>query len=136
MNLRTATALLPTPSVADGTGGHKNRSGARSGERLLPGLAEDVHASGGRFGKYEPAVRRWEEVLGDEPPSPTLPDGRDGAHRLNPQFAAWMMGIHKYGLDSLSRKNHLMAVGNAVNPVQAEYAIRGLLARRLTQQED
>ena len=31
--------LLPTPSVADATGGHRNRSGARSDELLLPGLA-------------------------------------------------------------------------------------------------
>ena len=31
--------LLPTPSVADGTGGHATRSGARSNELLLPGVA-------------------------------------------------------------------------------------------------
>lgn len=32
--------LLPTPSVADGTGGHKTRGGRRSGELLLGGIAE------------------------------------------------------------------------------------------------
>lgn len=32
--------MLPTPSVADGTGGHETRSGARSCERLLPGVAK------------------------------------------------------------------------------------------------
>lgn len=32
--------LLPTPSVADGTGGHLNRSGDRSAELLLPGVAK------------------------------------------------------------------------------------------------
>lgn len=32
--------LLPTPSVADGMGGHLSRSGARSGELLLPGVAK------------------------------------------------------------------------------------------------
>lgn len=32
--------LLPTPQVADVTGGHKTRSGSRSGEMLLPGVAE------------------------------------------------------------------------------------------------
>jgi DNA (cytosine-5)-methyltransferase 1 len=31
--------LLPTPSVADGDGGHLTRSGERSGELLLPGVA-------------------------------------------------------------------------------------------------
>lgn len=33
-------ALLPTPQVADVTGGHRTRSGSRSNELLLPGLAE------------------------------------------------------------------------------------------------
>lgn len=33
-------ALLPTPSVADGTGGHLSRSGKRSNELLLPGVAK------------------------------------------------------------------------------------------------
>lgn len=34
------TDLLPTPSVADGMGGHLSRSGARSDELLLPGLVK------------------------------------------------------------------------------------------------
>ena len=32
--------LLPTPSAADGMGGHATRSGARSDELLLPGVAQ------------------------------------------------------------------------------------------------
>jgi hypothetical protein len=35
-----AMTLLPTPQVADVTGGHKTRSGKRSNELLLPGVAE------------------------------------------------------------------------------------------------
>lgn len=35
-----AVDLLPTPSVADGMGGHLSRSGARSDELLLPGVAK------------------------------------------------------------------------------------------------
>jgi hypothetical protein len=34
--------LLPTPSAADGMGGHENRSGQRSSELLLPGLAREL----------------------------------------------------------------------------------------------
>lgn len=34
--------LLPTPSAADGLGGHLTRSGSRSGELLLPGLLRAV----------------------------------------------------------------------------------------------
>jgi DNA (cytosine-5)-methyltransferase 1 len=40
-----AVTLLPTPQVADVTGGHRTRSGARSNELLLPGLAE-AYAAG------------------------------------------------------------------------------------------
>lgn len=36
---RSGLDLLPTPSVADGSGGHLTRSGARSDELLLPGVA-------------------------------------------------------------------------------------------------
>lgn len=35
-------SLLPTPCVADGTGGHKSRSGDRSGELMLPGIAREL----------------------------------------------------------------------------------------------
>lgn len=38
-------ALLPTTSVADATGGHATRSGVRSNELLLPGVAR-AHAEG------------------------------------------------------------------------------------------
>lgn len=34
--------LLPTPSVADATGGHRSRSGDRSSELLLPGVAQSI----------------------------------------------------------------------------------------------
>jgi hypothetical protein len=36
------TTLLPTPSVADGIGGHLTRSGDRSDELLLPGVARHL----------------------------------------------------------------------------------------------
>ena len=37
-----AVSLLPTPSVADGMGGHLSRSGDRSHELLLPGVAKKL----------------------------------------------------------------------------------------------
>lgn len=39
-NLTDLPRLLPTPSVADGMGGHLTRSGSRSDELLLPGVAK------------------------------------------------------------------------------------------------
>ena len=38
--------LLPTPQVADATGGHASRSGARSGELLLPGVVKTLIPTG------------------------------------------------------------------------------------------
>ncbi|MCK0517895.1 DNA cytosine methyltransferase [Williamsia sp. DF01-3] len=40
VSLADVLCFLPTPSVADGTGGHLTRSGARSDELLLPGVAK------------------------------------------------------------------------------------------------
>lgn len=37
-------SLLPTPSATD-SHGHYNRSGDRSGELLLPGLAQELSAA-------------------------------------------------------------------------------------------
>lgn len=42
--LPSAVQLLPTPQVADGMGGHLTRSGARSTELLLPGVAQSIGA--------------------------------------------------------------------------------------------
>lgn len=40
MQPTTSSPLLPTPSVADGMGGHATRSGSRSDELLLPGVVK------------------------------------------------------------------------------------------------
>lgn len=156
MNLRTAVTLLPTPSA---TNSHDNEVNGR-GEVLLPGavkLLATPRATDGekggpnqcnsrgsydalpgqvapqRFGKYQAAVERWEIVLGRPAPAPTVPTGRGGAHRLNPAFAAWMMGLDNIGLcnegNGLSRNDQLKAVGNACCPQQAKAAIGGLLDR-------
>lgn len=39
-SVSSSSQLLPTPSVADGMGGHLSRSGDRSHELLLPGVAK------------------------------------------------------------------------------------------------
>lgn len=59
------TPMLPTPSVADGTGGHVTRSGARRGEMLLGGLAR-AYAEGALM----PASRGTDGTKGS-------PDQRD-----------------------------------------------------------
>jgi DNA (cytosine-5)-methyltransferase 1 len=82
------------------------------------------------WGKYEPAIRRWEQVINVTAPSPTIGDGRDGNHRLNAEFAEWLMGIPNRldGLD-LTRTERLKMAGNGVCPQQAELALTILIER-------
>jgi DNA (cytosine-5)-methyltransferase 1 len=81
------------------------------------------------WGKFEPAIRRWEETLGRPAPEPTKPDGKDGAHRLSPNFTEWMMGVPDGWICDvdLTRNEMLKACGNGVVPQQAELALRVLL---------
>jgi hypothetical protein len=81
------------------------------------------------WGKFEPAIRRWEETLGRPAPAPTKPDGKDGAHRLSSAFTEWMMGVPEGWITGvgLTRNEELKACGNGVVPQQAELALRVLL---------
>ncbi|MDX2966624.1 DNA cytosine methyltransferase [Streptomyces acidiscabies] len=79
------------------------------------------------WGEYEPAVRRWESILGRSAPRPT-----DALGRLDPPFVEWMQGLpagHVTGVPGLPRGAQLKALGNGVVPQQAAAAIR-LLADR------
>ena len=82
------------------------------------------------WGKFEPAIRRWEQTLGRPAPLPTKPDGKDGAHRLSSLFTEWMMGLPEGWVTGvgLTRNEELKACGNGVVPQQAELALRSLLA--------
>jgi len=81
------------------------------------------------WGKFEPAIRRWEQTLGRPAPLPTKPDGKDGAHRLSSAFTEWMMGLPEGWVTGvgLTRNEELKACGNGVVPQQAELALRILL---------
>ncbi|MDO3336385.1 DNA cytosine methyltransferase [Mycobacteroides abscessus] len=162
-----AVDLLPTPSVADGMGGHLTRSGARSDELLLPGVAK-AYAEGAllptpaasdgargpdyarvgregcggddlittvframessQWGKYEPAIRRWEAIT-REAPSPTEP-GAKGNPRLAARFSEWMQGWPLGWVTAvpISRSAQLRIIGNGVVPQQAVAALCWLLS--------
>ncbi len=91
-------------------------------------LEVEVHLPA-TWGKYEPAIRRWEQITGQPAPSPTNPDGKDGAPRLAAEFTEWMMGmpIGSISGSGISRAHALKACGNGVVPQQAEMALRILL---------
>ena len=117
-----AGALLPTPSVADVEGGRKHRSGARSDELLLNGIA-----AADRWGQYADAIARWEHVSGRPAPEPTEPTGRGGAPRLSAAFTEWLMGLPAgwiTDVPGITRNEALKLCGNGVVPQQAITALR------------
>jgi DNA (cytosine-5)-methyltransferase 1 len=81
------------------------------------------------WGKFEPAIRRWEALLVRPAPSPTKADGKHGAHRLSSSFTEWMMGLPEDWIcgHDLKRNDELKLAGNGVVPQQAELALRLLL---------
>lgn len=81
-------ALLPTPSASDGTGGGQDPEHRRAGGHTVQ-LPDAVL---GTFGKYAPAVKRWEHVTGRPAPAPTELN-RNGKPRLTAELPEWMMGL-------------------------------------------
>ena len=112
--------LLPTPTSRDAKG-HKQRHDATC---LLGAVDQTME----RFGRYAPAITRWERVLGRPAPAPTEIGPRGGT-RLNPGFVEWMMGLPDgwvTGVPGVTRKQQLRMLGNGVVPQQAAEAIRVL----------
>jgi DNA (cytosine-5)-methyltransferase 1 len=155
----TAKSLMPTPKALDGVKGNLKTSQERidSGRQVdLPNVAIDligtpranaanssskqVEAGAPKsriedqvlttnWGKFEPAIRRWESIIGRPAPEPTKPDGKDGNHRLSSKFTEWMMGLPDGWITGhdLKRNDELKLAGNGVVPQQAELALRLLL---------
>ncbi len=126
--------LLPTPNTMDHLPPRSPEKIAESKKRKPGGYANvrevvvnDV--KGTKWGKFEPAIRRWEGVTGRKAPAPTKPDGKDGQHRLSAEFTEWMMGLPQGWITDvgLKRNDELKACGNGVVPQQAKLALTELL---------
>lgn len=89
----------------------------------------DSHAGGVDWSVYEPAIRRWEDLLGRVTPHPTQP-GRHGQPVLAPRFVEHLMGLPTGWITDLPlpRTAQLRALGNGVVPQQAASALALLLA--------
>lgn len=119
-NLGKEVKLLPTPQVADMIGAERDDTGDRQGN--VVGETQ--------WGEYEPVVRRWEAITRPAP-APTLPDGKNGNHRLAAAFPEWMMGYPAgWVTDVIGRNPAIKACGNGVVPQQA-YAGLGVLWPRV-----
>lgn len=122
--------LLGTPrtSTAHGSTSKQRANGALKGrlEDQVDGSYEGLID----WGKFLPAIRRWEKVSGRIAPAPTKPDGKEGSHRLSSAFTEWMMGLPEGWVTDagLTRAEELKACGNGVVPQQAELALRLLLS--------
>ena len=84
------------------------------------------------WGEYGPAIARWESVAGPAP-APTKP-GRTGRPKLNPEFAAWMMGASPgwiTDVPGVTDNEALRMAGNGVVQRQAEVALRIMWGRWL-----
>jgi DNA (cytosine-5)-methyltransferase 1 len=153
MDLRTTVTLLPTPAAQDSNGGGRysgkpgsghqstlpgearhliaqpggSRSGDRIGEPLLRQRGVEMATA---WGKYEPAIRRWEHLAGPAP-APTEPN-KNGNPRLSAAFSEWLMGWPGGWVTDpaigLSRNDQLRIIGNGVCSQQCVAALRYLLS--------
>ncbi|SHQ58395.1 phage DNA methylase [Mycobacteroides abscessus subsp. abscessus] len=119
-------ALLPTPSACDSSGGGQSLDKRQGHTRQLVDYA--LLDGTPRWGKYEPAIRRWEAIT-REAPSPTEPGAR-GNPRLAAQFSEWMQGWPLGWVTAvpISRSAMLRIIGNGVVPQQAVAALCWLLS--------
>ncbi len=123
--------LLPTTSARDFKDGQANHE--RNGKVQTDTVARQIFSGGEitatAWGKFAPAIERWEQLTGRAAPAPTKPDGKENAHRLSSEFTEWMMGLPRGWITGvgLSRNEELKACGNGVVPQQAELALRNLL---------
>jgi DNA (cytosine-5)-methyltransferase 1 len=123
-DLPTAIAhLLPTVTASDGMGG----PGKSTNGHDEYNLRTQVTLLDGTWGRFAPAIAKWEGIIGRPAPAPTVPGAR-GGKRLNPALAEWMMGYPEgYLTDRLPYKEALRTAGNGVVPIHAATAY-GLLA--------
>lgn len=129
LDIAETIALLRTPAASEAERGHQpeEKARARGGQVTLSGQTNFPE----NFGKFTPAIERWEKIIGRKAPSPTKADGRDGSNRLSSLFTEWMMGLPKGWITEvgLSRTDELKACGNGVVPQQAELALKSLLKK-------
>ena len=123
--------LPPTPRASDGPHGGPNSRGSNGDLALPAAVSQD-------FGEYVEAVARHEQTFRHAAPSPTEP-GKEGAPRLAARFAEWMMclpdgwvtdpAIWEGMTDTAARNAQLHALGNGVVPPQAYAALSFLLRK-------
>ena len=122
--------LFRTPQATDGEKGSLQTATEKSKHGGQIGIYHQVNElPETSWGKFEPAIRRWEQITNRNAPEPTKPDGKDNGHRLSSLFTEWLMGLPEGWITGLGlkRNDELKLAGNGVVPQQAELALRILL---------
>ncbi len=107
---------------------HRPRDAAR------PSIAgDDLRVDRGvlrRWGRYAPAIARWERITGQSAPAPAIVNDKAGP-RPAPPFVEWLMGLESGWVTApeleLTHAQQLAALGNGVLPRQATRALLKLL---------
>lgn len=129
---RVRNAALNRRPTSAHSGSLRGREGYATAERGTEGLDRSSvvvergpHNLRTQWGEYEPAIRRWESILGRPAPIPRVED------RLSGPFTEWMMGLPEGWVTDpaigLTWNQQLKALGNGVVPQQALLALDVLM---------
>lgn len=126
---RGGQELMPTPLTTSGRGYSNPEVEAGNPKKRLVAEVEILRRSETAWGKFEPVIRHWEEVMGRPAPEPTIQSSEEKRSELNPVFVEWMMSLPEGWVTGhgLSTKEELKILGNGVVPMQAALALRLLL---------
>lgn len=110
--------------------------GTRPQHQQLP-VDRDPAGTGIDWGRFDPAIRHWERLLGRPAEFPFMrQEGRPD--RLNPRWVEWLMDLPEgwvTDVPGVSRRMALKMLGNGVVPAQGAAALR-LLLKPLTVELD
>lgn len=115
VTLPQAAKMLPTPKTTDSKG-----TSPADMRRKSPGMRAARYFD---FAQFEPAIQRWESVMGRTAPDPLI------GEKLNPAFTEWMMGLPEGWITDIeiSWTQQIKACGNGVVPQQALLALSRLV---------
>lgn len=121
-------SLLPTACATDAKGARNataNRRAPKPTTQTDRWTLSDV-CFADMWGKYAPAIARWEQIVGRPAPEPMVIGDR-GGRVLSPYFDEWFMGLPEGWLTDLLRRTEVVAAcGNGLMPQQLAYGLARL----------